>query len=158
MLDELPYGNFVELEGETEEMIEVLARKLNLNWDATIERSYSALFADVQKNLNLSFRDLSFDNFAGMKVDTTDLESRRRISSLGQGFCKVEPSYVISLSNREERKAHEEQSFFLAHLASFAVQILVCQTLTSPVLGGNTIENRIKTTYTVVAWFTAPHK
>jgi adenylate cyclase, class 2 len=73
MLDELPYGTFVELEGETEETIEVLSRKLNLNWDATIERSYSALFADVQKNLKLSFRDLSFDNFYDMKVDATDL-------------------------------------------------------------------------------------
>ncbi len=73
MLDELPYGNFVEIEGEKEETIEILARKLNLNWDATIERSYSALFADVQKNLNLSFRDLSFDNFAGMNVDATNL-------------------------------------------------------------------------------------
>jgi adenylate cyclase class 2 len=73
MLDELPYGNFVEIEGETEETIELLARKLNLNWDATIERSYSALFADVQKDLNLSFRDLSFDNFAGMNVDATIL-------------------------------------------------------------------------------------
>jgi len=73
MLDELPYGNFVELEGETDEQIEFLSRKLNLNWDATIERSYSALFADVQKNLNLSFRDLSFDNFAGSKVDASDL-------------------------------------------------------------------------------------
>jgi adenylate cyclase class 2 len=73
MLDELPYGTFVELEGETDETIEALSRKLNLNWDATIERSYSALFADVQKNLNLSFRDLSFDNFHGIKVDATDL-------------------------------------------------------------------------------------
>ena len=73
MLDELPYGDFVELEGETEETIEVLAGRLNLNWDATIERSYSALFADVQKKLNLSFRDLSFDNFASIKVDATDL-------------------------------------------------------------------------------------
>jgi adenylate cyclase class 2 len=73
MLDELPYGNFVELEGETEEMIEILSRKLDLNWDATIERSYSALFADVQKSLNLSFRDLSFDNFASIKVDATSL-------------------------------------------------------------------------------------
>jgi len=73
MLDELPYGNFVELEGETDETIEALSKKINLNWDATIERSYSALFADVQKNMNLSFRDLSFDNFVGMKVDATNL-------------------------------------------------------------------------------------
>jgi adenylate cyclase class 2 len=39
MLDELPYGNFVEIEGETEETIQALSRKLHLNWDATIARS-----------------------------------------------------------------------------------------------------------------------
>jgi adenylate cyclase, class 2 len=76
MLDELPYGNFVEIEGETEETIQVLAEKLDLDWDATIERSYSALFEQVQKSLNLSFRDLSFENFAGIKVDVTHLGVR----------------------------------------------------------------------------------
>jgi adenylate cyclase, class 2 len=73
MLDELPYGSFVEIEGETEDSIRSLSEKLHLNWDATIERSYSALFEHVQKSLNLSFRDLSFENFAGIKVDATHL-------------------------------------------------------------------------------------
>ena len=73
MLDELPYGNFVEIEGEMEETIKTLSKKLGLNWDATIERSYSALFSDVQKKLNLPFRDLSFDNFAHIQVDATHL-------------------------------------------------------------------------------------
>jgi adenylate cyclase class 2 len=76
MLDELPYGNFVEIEGETEETIRALAERLDLNWDATIERSYSVLFEEVHKNLNLSFRDLSFENFAGIKVDATHLGVR----------------------------------------------------------------------------------
>jgi adenylate cyclase class 2 len=76
MLDELPYGNFVEIEGETEETIRALSEKLDLDWDATIERSYSALFEQVQKSLNLSFRDLSFENFAGIKVDATHLGVR----------------------------------------------------------------------------------
>lgn len=76
MLDELPYGNFLEIEGETEETIQALSEKLDLDWDATIERSYSALFEQVQKSLNLSFRDLSFENFAGIKVDATHLGVR----------------------------------------------------------------------------------
>jgi adenylate cyclase, class 2 len=76
MLDELPYGNFVEIEGEAEEMIQALAKKVNLNWDTTIERSYSALFEHVQKSLNLSFRDLSFENFAGITVDAAHLGVR----------------------------------------------------------------------------------
>jgi adenylate cyclase, class 2 len=73
MLDEMPYGNFVEIEGETEETIRALAEKLNLNWDATIDRSYSVLFEHVHKSLNLSFRDLSFENFADIKVDASHL-------------------------------------------------------------------------------------
>jgi len=73
MLDELPYGNFVEIEGETEETIRSLSEKLHLNWDAAIERSYSALFEVVHKSMNLSFRELSFDNFANLKVDASDL-------------------------------------------------------------------------------------
>lgn len=73
MLDELPYGPFVEIEGETEETIRALSAQLDLNWEATIERSYSALFEHVQKSLNLSFRDLSFEKFAGIKVDATHL-------------------------------------------------------------------------------------
>ena len=73
MLDELPYGTFVEIEGETEETIRALSHRLDLNGEATIERSYSALFEHVQKSLNLSFRDLSFENFAGIKVEATHL-------------------------------------------------------------------------------------
>lgn len=76
MLDELPYGNFMEIEGETEETIRALADKLALNWNAAIERSYSALFRDVQKSINLPFQDLSFANFAGMKVNTSHLQVR----------------------------------------------------------------------------------
>jgi adenylate cyclase, class 2 len=76
MLDELPYGNFVEIEGETEETIRALSERLELDWEATIERSYSALFEQVQKSLNLSFRDLSFENFTDIKVGATNLGVR----------------------------------------------------------------------------------
>ncbi|HLO27596.1 MAG TPA: class IV adenylate cyclase [Anaerolineales bacterium] len=73
MLDELPYGDFVEIEGETEETIRALSEKLHLNWDTAIERSYSALFEAVHKSLNLTFRDLSFANFEGIKVEASNL-------------------------------------------------------------------------------------
>jgi adenylate cyclase, class 2 len=76
MLDELPYGNFVEIEGETEETIRALSERLELDWEETIERSYSALFEQVQKSLNLSFRDLSFENFTDIKVGATNLGVR----------------------------------------------------------------------------------
>ena len=45
MLDELPYGNFVEIEGETVEGDPRCRwQSFNLNWDAAIRTSYTALF------------------------------------------------------------------------------------------------------------------
>lgn len=73
MLDELPYGNFVEIEGEGAETIRSLSQKLDLTWDAALERSYSVLFGDLRKRLNLPFRDLTFANFAGIHVEASQL-------------------------------------------------------------------------------------
>ena len=73
MLDELPYGNFVEIEGENSEMIRAIADQLNLNWDTAIGTSYTALFERARKALRFVFRDLSFENFAGIQVTTSDL-------------------------------------------------------------------------------------
>ena len=73
MLDELPYGTFVEIEGDIEETIRALSERLALSWEATIERSYSALFEHIHKSMNLPFQDLSFANFAGMNIDATHL-------------------------------------------------------------------------------------
>ena len=73
MLDELPYGNFVEIEGETVESIRTMAHQLNLNWEAAVATSYNALFERVHKVLGLSFQDLSFANFEAMKVEASDL-------------------------------------------------------------------------------------
>jgi len=73
MLDELPYGNFVEIEGETIELIREVAVQLNLNWDAAIGTSYTALFNRVRKKLGFSFQDLAFENFTSMEVNTSHL-------------------------------------------------------------------------------------
>jgi len=76
MLDELPYGNFVEIEGESSEMIRATADQLNLNWDTVIGTSYTALFERARKTLRFVFRDLSFENFAGMEVNPSHLGVR----------------------------------------------------------------------------------
>ena len=73
MLDELPYGNFVEIEGETIEAIQRTSDTLKLNWNAAIGTSYFALFGRARKILNLSFQDLSFKNFAGLPVTAAHL-------------------------------------------------------------------------------------
>lgn len=76
MLDELPYGNFVEIEGESSELIREVALQLNLDWDAAIGTSYTALFDRVCKTLRFSFQDLSFENFTGTAVDASHLGVR----------------------------------------------------------------------------------
>src|SRR5512145_1395171 len=51
MLDELPYGNFVEIEGETIETIHGVTDQLNLQWETAIGTSYNALFDRVRRAL-----------------------------------------------------------------------------------------------------------
>ena len=74
MLDELPYGGFIEIEGEDVQSIRGLADRLDLDWDAAVATSYVALFERVQKALKLSFSDISFANFVGINVNPTDLD------------------------------------------------------------------------------------
>lgn len=76
MLDELPYGNFVEIEGESVEAIRAIAGQLHLEWDTAIGTSYNALLEKARKNLNLAFEDLSFADFSGVQVDASHLEVR----------------------------------------------------------------------------------
>jgi adenylate cyclase, class 2 len=74
MLDELPYGNFVEIEGENIESIHNITENLNLHQKAAIEESYSFLFEKVRRNLQLSFTDLTFANFKGLQISAEHLQ------------------------------------------------------------------------------------
>jgi adenylate cyclase class 2 len=74
MLDELPYGNFVEIESESILAIHSVAEQLNLNRDSAISNSYSALFEVVRQSLNLTFNDLTFANFERIKVSPDHLQ------------------------------------------------------------------------------------
>jgi len=73
MLDELPYGPFVEIEGETVHAIRAIADQLGLNWNTAIATSYNTLFDRARRTLNLTFQDLSFANFADINLDATHL-------------------------------------------------------------------------------------
>lgn len=74
VLDEMPYGNFVEIEGEAE-TIKSLIKTLEL-WSAKqFEGSYSTLFERLRQKLGLKFSDLTFENFKGVKVKEDDFES-----------------------------------------------------------------------------------
>lgn len=73
MLDELPYGSFLEIEGESDSLIHRVADQLRLKWQTAVATSYIALFERVYKTRELSFQDISFANFMGMKIDPSDL-------------------------------------------------------------------------------------
>lgn len=73
MLDEMPFGLFVEIEGEKQPDVLTLAEHLNLDKDGAIPDSYQVLFERVKDALGLSFRDLTFDNFTGIDVPDSAL-------------------------------------------------------------------------------------
>jgi adenylate cyclase class 2 len=67
-LDELPYGNFIEIEGPDPAAIQEINRSLGLDWAASVPVSYSMLFDQLRARLGLDFRDLIFDNFASLSI------------------------------------------------------------------------------------------
>ena len=73
VLDEMPYGNFVEIEGEIGAIKRVIAT-LGMESARRYEGSYATLFEKVRRKLGLTFMDLTFDNFRGIEVPETAFE------------------------------------------------------------------------------------
>jgi len=74
MLDELPYGDFVEIEGEDAASIRNVADALGLNWDAMIKAGYHALFDRVSEKYGLDNSKLSFEELKNVKIAVADLK------------------------------------------------------------------------------------
>jgi adenylate cyclase class 2 len=72
VLDEMPFGDFVELEGK-ESAIREAAEKLALDWNHRILENYLTLMARLRSQHNLPFHDLTFANFEGLDVSVSDL-------------------------------------------------------------------------------------
>lgn len=66
-LDEMPYGNFVEIEGD-HLTIERLIQRLELGSAKRYTSSYTVLLERVCRRLGLTFTDLTFTNFKGIHV------------------------------------------------------------------------------------------
>lgn len=67
VLDEMPYGTFVEIEGD-KDTIEGVMNRLELQGFQRYDVSYAVLFDRVRRFLGLAFDDLTFANFAGITV------------------------------------------------------------------------------------------
>jgi len=73
MLDELPYGQFIEVEGENAEVIRKTTDLLGINWDAMVKAGYHALFERVTGKYNLEPSQLSFSALAKVDITAEDL-------------------------------------------------------------------------------------
>lgn len=60
MLDELPYGDFVEIEGADASAIRKTASMLQLDWGERIKLSYLAIFYKAKEHFNLKAGNLMF--------------------------------------------------------------------------------------------------
>jgi adenylate cyclase, class 2 len=65
VLDEMPYGNFTEIEGDID-AIENVLDELRLSGHKRYTESYSRLFDYAKHHLKLTFNDLTFNNFEGI--------------------------------------------------------------------------------------------
>jgi adenylate cyclase, class 2 len=73
-LDEMPYGNFIEIEGEDVPAIQLFAVKLGLNWESRCLESYLSIFQRLREKLGLQAENLTFEAFSGIQISPTDLE------------------------------------------------------------------------------------
>lgn len=72
VLDEMPFGNFCEIEGGDAPAIQAAAAALGLDWEARITESYLALFDRVNAASGRALPHLTFAAFAG-QVDSAAL-------------------------------------------------------------------------------------
>jgi adenylate cyclase class 2 len=68
MLDEMPYGTFLEVEGPPAS-IDAALSQLGLVDAPRILVSYAELFERVRTYYQLAFTDLTFENFTGLEVE-----------------------------------------------------------------------------------------
>jgi adenylate cyclase class 2 len=60
VLDELPYANFIEIEGADLASIKRIANQLGLDWKQRIKLSYLAIFYQLKEKFHLSASNLLF--------------------------------------------------------------------------------------------------
>ena len=70
MLDELPYGNFIEIEGDIDE-IKILIDKFELPEENRMHTNYAGLFVAIKEAQQLDVEHVRFADFADIEIDTT---------------------------------------------------------------------------------------
>lgn len=64
-MDTMPFGDFLEIEGQKEDIPELAAR-IGLDWNRRILENYLGIFAYLKQAASLPFNDITFDDFNGL--------------------------------------------------------------------------------------------
>jgi len=67
VLDEMPYGTFIEIEGAAQQ-IENIVTELGLENQPRITMNYIQIFDALREHLKLDFTDITFANFEGIDI------------------------------------------------------------------------------------------
>ena len=67
-LDNMPYGDFLEIEGGKDAIVHYSNKLGFLEGDRILD-NYLALFERVKRKFGLSFSDVTFENFKGLDID-----------------------------------------------------------------------------------------
>jgi adenylate cyclase class 2 len=73
-LDTLPFGEFLEIEGE-KEAIRRDAERIGLNWGSRILDNYLHIFELIKHRERLPFTDVTFENFEKVRIDPEALRT-----------------------------------------------------------------------------------
>jgi adenylate cyclase class 2 len=72
-LDEMPFGNFTEIEASEPRQIHLTATKLALDWKTRITSSYMVLFDQLRKTKKVNLANLTFEEFRNLPVTSQEL-------------------------------------------------------------------------------------
>lgn len=67
-LDELPYGTFVEIEGQDTHQIQRVCTDLGLDWERRIPWSYAEIFSRICMKEHIAPRELTFEVFQNRDI------------------------------------------------------------------------------------------
>ena len=70
-IDEMPFGSFLEIEGNKKEIKEI-AIKIGMQWEKRILLNYFEVFEFLRSKLKLRFTDITFRNFRDVRFDLKD--------------------------------------------------------------------------------------
>jgi adenylate cyclase class 2 len=68
LLDEMPFGTFMEIEG-SREVIRTIAARLELDFESRLTASYGEIFTAIRAVYKLPITDMTFDNFRTLHID-----------------------------------------------------------------------------------------